>query len=153
MANILVVDDDPLTRRLLTLMLHRDNHAVVSVENGLDALNYLTHNPIDLVIADICMPVMDGFTLLDKMYQDVQLRDLPVIILTASGRESVAAQAEQSRARGFLTQPFSSWELHNVVVDCLRTEWDHESGRPLEKRSNSIVLASQAPQRIVLSTH
>ena len=122
MANILIVDDTPLTHRLLNLMLQRINDSIriYTAYNGKEALAQLAQNTFDLVITDINMPGMDGFTLMEKMRADEKYKDLPIIVLTASGHKKTPAMAAQKGATSFLTQPISSWELKETVTNCLQ---------------------------------
>lgn len=122
MANILIVDDTPLTHRLLNLMLQRIDNSIniFTAYNGKEALDQLAENAFDLVITDINMPGMDGFALMDEMRADDKYKDLPIIVLTASGHKKIPAMAAQKGATSFLTQPISSWELEETVTRCLK---------------------------------
>lgn len=122
MANILIVDDTPLTHRLLNLMLQRIDNSIniFTAYNGKEALDQLAENAFDLVITDINMPGMDGFALMDEMRADDKYKDLPIIVLTASGHKKIPAMAAQKGATSFLTQPISSWELKETVTRCLK---------------------------------
>jgi two-component system, chemotaxis family, chemotaxis protein CheY len=133
MATILVVDDSPVMQRLLKLMLQRSDHRVVTVDNGLEAVSLLAKAAVDLVITDVNMPEMDGLTLLQHLRADERYRDLPVIVLTASGQDRIRWVAAQGGANGFLTRPTSSWELKEIVNYCLKSapsQSDETTARP-----------------------
>jgi two-component system chemotaxis response regulator CheY len=119
MAKILVVDDTILTQRLLEVMLKRINHVTLSALNGLEALELLKDTSVDLIITDINMPEMDGFSFLDELREDARHRDLPVIVMTASGLPYIPQMVTQKGATIFLAQPFSSRELTDAVGQCL----------------------------------
>ena len=119
MSIILVVEDDPATQIMLELILQRSNHTVVSVENGQDAIVFLTQKPIDLMIADVNMPGMDGLTMLQQIRNDKQYQDLPIIMFTASGDDRVRIEAKRMGASGFLTKPASSREVTGTVAQHL----------------------------------
>jgi two-component system, chemotaxis family, chemotaxis protein CheY len=119
MANILVVEDTYLTYQLLFYFLQRNQHTILQANNGVEAIQTLEETPVDLVITDIHMPEMDGLTLIEHIRANDQLRDLPVIVLTASGLEKVEKLAYEKGATAFLSQPFSSRELGKLVSDCL----------------------------------
>jgi two-component system, chemotaxis family, chemotaxis protein CheY len=121
MATILVVDDSPVMQRLLTLMLERNEHEVITVSNGREAVTYLEQQAVDLIITDVNMPEVDGLTLLQQLRADGRHKDLPVVVLTASSQEGVRRIAAQRGANGFLTRPTSSWELKEIVNHCLAT--------------------------------
>lgn len=120
MATILIVDDAPLVQRVLAMMLQRINHTIITADNGLEALARLAETPIDLMITDIMMPQMDGLSLLERLRADERHKHLPVIVLTASGQESVSSEAERRGANYFLRQPISSWELKETVENVLQ---------------------------------
>jgi CheY-like chemotaxis protein len=122
MARILVVDDSPIMQRLLTLILQRNNHTTVTMDNGRDALTFLADADVDLVVTDVNMPEMSGLTLLEQLRSNERTRNLPVIVRTASIEERVHQVAAQNGASGFLTQPTSSWELKELVNRCLTSE-------------------------------
>jgi CheY-like chemotaxis protein len=122
MAKILVVDDSPTIQRLLSLILQRNDHTTVTMDNGRDALMFLADSDVDLVVTDVNMPEMSGLTLLKQLRANERTRDLPVIIRTASIQEYVRQAASQNGASGFLAQPTSSWELKELVNRCLASK-------------------------------
>jgi CheY-like chemotaxis protein len=115
MAHILVVDDDPIVRRMLSLMLQRSSHSAVPVESGEDALESLRDEAFDLVITDLDMPDMNGIELLRQVRRDERLRSLPVIMLTASAEDQDDAIARAEGVSAFLTKPAGSQELTETV--------------------------------------
>jgi len=119
MAKILIVDDNQVSHQILRVLLERDNHEVASVFNGQEAIEKLDHTDVDLIITDVNMPVMDGIELLKRVRKDQRFIETPVIVLTASGKSKMPEIASREGATGFLTQPFSSWELSQLVNSCL----------------------------------
>lgn len=115
MASILVVDDNPVIQLMLSLMLKRNDQTVHTAASGREALDCLERTGVDLMILDVNMPDMDGLTLLKQLRDDERYRELPVIMLTASGREQVRLVATQKGANAFLTKPTSSRELLDMV--------------------------------------
>ena len=82
---LLVVDDVDDNRYTLTRRLRREGFSrVIEAVNGRDALDKLEAEPVDLVLLDIMMPEIDGFEVLRRMKADTRLRDVPVIIISAS---------------------------------------------------------------------
>ena len=116
MANILVVDDNPVIQLMLSLMLKRNDQTVFTAASGQEAIELLERTGVDLVILDVNMPDMDGLTLLKQLRDDERYQNLPIIMLTASGREQVRLVATQKGANGFLTKPTSSRELLDMVA-------------------------------------
>jgi len=120
---ILIVEDEPATQIMLELILKRSNHMVIAVENGQEAISFLSKEPIDLMIADVNMPGMDGLTMLKQIREDERYHSLPIIMFTASGDERVRLKASSMGASGFLTKPASSKEVTSIVA--------HHLGIPL----------------------
>ena len=123
MSIILVVEDEPATQIMLELILQRRNHRVISVGNGQEAISLLSKEPIDLMIADVNMPGMDGLTMLQQIRDDDRYQNLPIIMFTASGDDRVRLKASHMGASGFLTKPASSREVTDTVA--------HHLGIPL----------------------
>jgi CheY-like chemotaxis protein len=125
MANILIVDDTPHVHRLLTLMLKRINHTTVTADSGSEALERLETTSVDLMITDLNMPEMSGYTLMEKVRSTEKFRNLPIIMLSATGQEHAPEVAAEKGATGFMSQPVSTWELNRVVSECLSVTASH----------------------------
>ena len=115
MATILVVDDHIPNKRLLSFILEQSAFSVITALNGVQALERLAESQIDLVITDLSMPEMDGLTLMSHVRADTRFKELPVIVLTASGAERDLMRASNSGANACLTKPVDSQELVNMV--------------------------------------
>lgn len=81
---ILIVDDQPINRRLLTAQLEAEGHTVIAAGNGVEALALLESTTVDVLISDILMPVMDGYRLCGHIRSSERHRDLPFIFYTAT---------------------------------------------------------------------
>src|SRR5437868_765545 len=81
-TTVLVIDDDPLNRRLLEHNLVNDGHRVVTAEDGREGLERIRAEPPDVVLLDILMPEIDGFDVLAQVKADNALRDIPVIMIS-----------------------------------------------------------------------
>lgn len=115
MARILVVDDYAVTQRVITFILQRSNHQIITAGNGQEALELLAQTEVDLAIIDMAMPIMDGLTLLRHIRKDERLQEIPVIMLTASGDDDHRIEATAEGVSAFLTKPASTQELTMVV--------------------------------------
>jgi CheY-like chemotaxis protein len=118
--SVLIVDDDPAIRIPLSIKLRGSAFHVEEATDGVDALARLTSHPFDLIVLDVGMPRMDGYTLCERMRADERLRDIPVLFLTAQDLEvppDVAARIGQYR---LLNKPFSPKELVQVVRELLQ---------------------------------
>jgi len=104
-ARLLVVDDNKVNRLLLARSLELQGHRVALAENGRVALEMLHHEPFDLLLLDMEMPEMDGFQVLERLVNDLQLRDLPVIVTSSlEGLDNVVRCIELG-AEDYLTKP------------------------------------------------
>jgi CheY-like chemotaxis protein len=119
-SRILVVDDDPVTRRVLSSVLERANYDVMASTDGHEALTELAAARIDLVITDREMPAMDGMELLRAVRQSPRHGGVPVIMLTGITLETASDEADAEGASAFLTKPVSSRELLETVERLLR---------------------------------
>ena len=115
MSIILVVEDEPATQMMLELILKRSNHKVVAAEDGQKALSFLSKEPVDLMIADVNMPGMDGLMMLQRIRDNDRYQSLPIIMFTANGDDRVRLKASRMGASGFLTKPASSKEVIGTV--------------------------------------
>ena len=114
-AKILIVEDYPVTQRVLSLTLKNSGHDVQIANHGVEALQQLDISPVDLALVDIAMPEMDGLELLRHLRNDKRYNALPVIMLTASGQDEDRQTALNIGADGFLTKPTSSRELLETI--------------------------------------
>jgi two-component system, NtrC family, response regulator AtoC len=116
---ILVVDDEPNLRRVLSAQLTRDGYDVHTAEDGEQALQLLAEHHIDLVITDLRMPKLDGMELLRRT---VQLdEELPVVMITAHGTVDNAVEALKTGAFDYITKPFDQAEVRTIVRKALLT--------------------------------
>ncbi len=116
---VLVVDDEPNLRRVLSAQLARDGYEVHTACDGEEALATLQEHHLDLVITDLRMPKVDGMELLRRARKlDA---DLPVVIITAHGSVDNAVEALKTGAFDYITKPFDQSEVRNVVKKALRT--------------------------------
>lgn len=116
---ILVVDDEELVRNLVVTFLSKLGHSCLTAVDGVDALDKMKENKIDVVITDIKMPNMDGIALTSEIL--TQYPDLPIMVMTAFEQEHSAGIAISAGAREFIKKPFSLDEfairLHKMIND------------------------------------
>jgi len=115
MARILIVDDYPVTLRVLSTQLRKHGYEVNTAGSAREALESLAENPADLAILDIAMPEVDGLMLLSQLRADARYAAMPVIMLTASGQDQDRITARETGANDFLSKPTSSRELLDTV--------------------------------------
>jgi adenylate cyclase len=104
-GRLLVVDDNKVNRLLLGRSLELQGHSVASAENGRVALEMLRRESFDLVLLDMEMPEMDGFQVLEQLTNDLQLRDLPVIVTSSLEGISNVVRCIELGAEDYLTKP------------------------------------------------
>jgi CheY-like chemotaxis protein len=83
LKNLLVVDDDPMVKDMIAQLLEEKPYQFQSASDGLDALEKIQAEKPDAILLDLMMPRLDGFGLIDRLKQDPELADIPVIVLTA----------------------------------------------------------------------
>jgi adenylate cyclase len=106
-ASVLVVDDDPINRAILAKTLERDGHVVTTAEDGREAWALLQRQPFDVVLLDVLMPEMDGREVLERIEQDVLLRHVPVIMISALDEIDTVVRCIELGAQDYLPKPFN----------------------------------------------
>jgi len=126
LGNILVVDDEAEIVTLLRFLLEKEGHAVAAATNGQDALQALGLEPPDpaaklpdLMILDIMMPVMDGFTLNSRLQDYPSAKDLPVIVLTAKGQKMRDLFQSSPNVAAYVQKPFDPKMLRDLIAGIL----------------------------------
>lgn len=104
-STILVVDDDRINRLVLANQLEMEGHHVVTAEHGRRALDLLHARRFDIVLLDLVMPEMDGFQTLERIKADEELRDIPVIVISAIDEMSSVVRSIQMGAADHLSKP------------------------------------------------
>jgi two-component system chemotaxis response regulator CheY len=104
--HILIVDDSKTVRNLVAFIMKNEGLRVTTAEDGLDGLEKLYSNPdIDLIISDINMPRMDGFTFIKNLREQEAYRDLPIIVLSTEGQEKDIQQGLNLGANMYMVKP------------------------------------------------
>jgi CheY-like chemotaxis protein len=111
MAHILVIDDDTSLLHMVRLMLERQGHIVTTVTGPQDGLAIIHDQPPDLVILDLMMPGMSGYTLTRNLRKDPQTARLPILILSARAQSVDQQMAFEAGANAYLTKPITGAAL------------------------------------------
>lgn len=117
MANILIVEDEKNMQEIIVEYMHRGGHTCYAADDGVDALMILKNNPMDLMILDIMMPHLDGFSVC-KMAREMS--NLPIIMLTAKSSEDDKLKGYDLGADDYMTKPFSPKVLLAKANELLR---------------------------------
>ncbi|MBF7052060.1 response regulator [Halomonas sp. KAO] len=119
MAKVLVVDDEPNIVLSLEFLMQQAGFEVVTAENGENALARVAEGAPDLVLLDISLPGISGFDVLERLRGDPAHRRLPIIMLTAHGREVEREKGLALGADDYVTKPFSTQALVEKVKTLL----------------------------------
>ena len=117
---VLVADDEAHIVRMVADKLTRAGLEVTQVRNGAEALEKAKAEKFDLIITDIVMPELDGYELTKQLKSDPQLKDIPVIMLTALGQDEDEIKGREVGADEFITKPFSPRKLSEQIVQMIK---------------------------------
>jgi putative two-component system response regulator len=118
--NILVADDNEANRDLLSDLLSTEGYRVVCVSDGLQAIEHITTNSVDLVLLDVVMPHRTGFQVCQAMKSKVETRLIPVVLLTSLNSDADRIHGIMCGADDFLNKPVNKHELLARVQSLLR---------------------------------
>ena len=129
--SILIVDDEPMARTLLRLMLVRAGFNVVEAEDGYEALAKMRHEKPDAIILDVMMPGMDGFAVCDEIIRDKRLKDIPIIMLSAKTDIESRRRGLSAGAARYLIKPIApdvlTQHVHEILNGIVPSEVSFES--------------------------
>ena len=118
-STVLVVDDDPLNRTILSMSLGNDGYAVLEASNGREALEVLAQHAVDVVLTDIEMPEMDGYGLLQHRREDERLKEIPFIVISGVDEMDSIIACIKLGAEDYLPKPFDPVLLHARIGACV----------------------------------
>jgi len=118
-SRILIVDDDPGIRMLLSRFLERYGFETILAEDGLQGQEFAKKYHPDLIIFDVVMPRMDGLTAARLVKAYKPLNSVPIIFLTAKDADKEIKLAQEARAAVYITKPFEVHEVIEVVKELL----------------------------------
>ncbi|NOK63116.1 MAG: Adenylate cyclase [Chloroflexi bacterium AL-W] len=119
-AQILVVDDEIAIVELLSRFLTREGHQVITATNGVEALEKVRQHPPDLILLDVVMPGMDGFTLCQQLKENEETALIPITMLTGQDDYGYRTRGIESGADDFLSKPFEPSILRARIRSQLR---------------------------------
>jgi two-component system, chemotaxis family, chemotaxis protein CheY len=118
----LIVDDSSVMRKIVERSLRQagiDLKQVVEAGNGAEAIAVLNQGPVDLILCDINMPVMDGLEFVKQLSGIENAKGVPVVMITTEGSESHVVQALSCGARGYIRKPFTPEQVKEHVIPVL----------------------------------
>lgn len=116
--NLLIVDDSATTRafiRKTVRMAGYDSEVVLEASDGAAALEILSTKSVDLVLADLHMPVMDGIEMVRRMHADEKLRNIPVVVVSADPNEQRIEQLKKSGIAACVRKPFTPEMIRSTL--------------------------------------
>lgn len=120
--NILLVDDSETVRAIITKTLALagvETKAIFHAANGQEALDLLAREWVDLVFADINMPVMNGVEMINKMHEDGLLKTIPVIIVSTEGSRTRIDELKAKGVRAYIRKPFTPEVIRKIVDEVM----------------------------------
>ena len=119
MAKILAVDDSASMRQMVSFTLQGAGYEVVEASDGQEALNKAKNGPVDLVLSDVNMPVMDGIELIKNLRQMSDYQYTPILMLTTESATGKKQEGRSAGATGWIVKPFNPDQLLNTIKKVL----------------------------------
>jgi two-component system chemotaxis response regulator CheY len=122
---ILIVDDSETMRLMLERTLHMTRlpmDEIIKAENGRNALAVLKERWVDLVMTDLNMPEMTGDELIDNIKNDSALKNLPIVVISTEGNETVIQELHDKGIQGYLRKPFTPEHVRDLIINTIG-EW------------------------------
>lgn len=117
---IMTADDSASIREMVSFTLRQAGYGVIEAVDGQDALSKFNGNKVDMLIADLNMPNMDGINLIREVRKLPDHKFIPIIILTTESQEAKKNEGRQAGASGWIVKPFKPDQLLAVVTKVLR---------------------------------
>ena len=146
---VLIVDDDDGIREILTRLLNRETYTLLEAENGLAALAVCQQSPVDLILLDVMMPLMDGLTTCAKIRELPGYEHIPILMLTVLKDTDAINRAFEAGATDYLTKPIDATILRPRVRHLLRVAQAESRVRASEQKFRSFV--EQASDGFILT--
>ncbi len=133
MPRIVIADDSPTLRRIVSSVLSSAGHEVIQAEDGVDAVQTVFREQPDAVVMDVQMPRVSGYVATRLLKDDWQTAEIPVVLLTSLDAASDRYWGAKTGADGYLTKDFEAPDLTGAVTEVLDKAAAARGGRPLIK--------------------
>ncbi len=117
---IMIVDDCQTTRKILSLYLKSKGFEVITADNGLDAIEKLATNTVQMILTDLNMPYMDGVELVRTIRADPNWASLPMLMVTTEADPEERTRAFQAGANGYIVKPVTAENVTHNIKTILR---------------------------------
>jgi CheY-like chemotaxis protein len=115
MARILVIDDEAVIAQIIRLLLEPQGHDVLIADDGSRGFAAAQRQAIDLIVLDLMMPVMDGFSVLEALRGNERTASIPVMVLSARSDDEAHRRCHEFGVETYLQKPFDSEDLIRAV--------------------------------------
>lgn len=112
---VLIVDDSPTEMHILSSMMEKLGHAVITADNGEQGVETAKTAQPDLILMDVVMPGINGFQATRQLHKNAETKDIPVIIVSTKNQATDKMWGQRQGARGYVTKPVEETELLEVI--------------------------------------
>ena len=119
MPNIMIVEDDLIQLNLFKAILQKPNHNIYTYLTALDALNHIDSNPIDLILTDLALPIMNGFQFLERIRTFEKFDHIPIIAITADSGFNAENKTHKAGFSGLVKKPTNNHDLRKEIAKYL----------------------------------
>ncbi len=112
---VLIVDDSPTEMHILSNMMEKLGHAVITAENGEQGVSTAKEAKPDLILMDVVMPGINGFQATRQLHKSEETKDIPVIIVSTKDQATDKMWGQRQGARGYVTKPVEEAELLDAI--------------------------------------
>ena len=123
-GKILVIEDNDRNRKLVKILLEANKYSVIEAQTGEEALKYLQDDKPDLILLDIQLPKMDGLTLVKKLRLDQEMKDIPIVALTAYAMKGDKERMLEAGCDAYVSKPIDTRELPILVANLIKIRMD-----------------------------
>lgn len=153
-GSVLLVDDDPANLEIISMLLEQFGYSCESAQSGEEGLFLAQSKPFDLVLLDLFLPGMNGFEVLKCLRDDIELRNLPVLVLSGSDQSETAIRSIESGAEDFLPKPINPVLLKARIEACMEKkrlrdlEKEYLAQLQIEQEKSEALLLNILPKAI-----
>ena len=117
---VLIVDDSPTEMHILSTMMEKMGHTVITANNGEEGVSTAAAEQPDLVLMDVVMPGINGFQATRQLHKDTSTTNIPVIIVSTKDQATDKMWGQRQGAKGYVTKPVEEQELIDTINDIFR---------------------------------
>ncbi len=117
---ILLIEDEEELVTMMRMRLQASGYEMISASDGEEGLEKVQEGKPDLILLDIVMPKLDGWSLCRQLKSDAQAKDIPIIMVTASGNKDLVEKCREAGADDLVVKPFDADDLLNKISECLK---------------------------------